>query len=96
MQFGNFSGEAIACPDLRGVQYIFHFSNGYGASVIRNGISYGHEKGLYELAVLGLSGDLCYNTPITDDVIGWLKPDEVGEILERIADLPSPINKEET
>ena len=28
-------------------------------------------KGLYEIAVLDSTGDLCYSTPITDDVIGY-------------------------
>ena len=31
---------------------------------------------------------LCYNTPITNDVIGWLKKDDVEAILGQIQDLP--------
>ena len=56
------------------------FDNGYGASVIRNKFSYGSDSGLYELAVIqGTPGDfsLVYDTPITNNVNGWLTPREV-------------------
>ena len=67
-------------------QKIYKFDNGYGASVIPWG--YGREKGLLELAILDDRGHLCYDTPITDDVIGWLTPAEVESILEEISKLP--------
>lgn len=60
------------------------FSNGYGASVIRNGISYGNEQGLYELMVLK-NGKPCYDSPVTDDVLGWLTPRQVAVRLKQIA-----------
>lgn len=66
-----------------GEQYIFKFANDYGASVVRHSFSYGHEKGLWELAVF-FEGHLCYSTPIADDVIGWLSPSEVDDILDKI------------
>ena len=77
----------------------FYFENGYGASVIKRYGSYGYGKDLFELAVLkyhsedeegyGIGGDwsLCYDTPITNDVVGYLTNDEVLELLERIKDL---------
>jgi hypothetical protein len=34
-----------------GKQLLVEFPNGYGASVIQSGMSYGHEEGLSELAV---------------------------------------------
>ena len=69
------------------MQHIYLFANGYGASVIRNSYSYGHEYGLYELAVLK-DGRLCYSTPITSNVIGYLTADEVAEHLSQIEELP--------
>lgn len=78
--------------ELRGwdntvIQHIYEFENGYGASVIHNGFSYG-----LELSVLRFkpSGDFvnCYNTPIADDVIGYINGvEELEEILERIKEL---------
>lgn len=65
-----------------GSQWKFKFANGYGASVINDG--YGAEAGRYELAVLGQDGHLCHDTPITDDVLGWLTEDEVAAALDAI------------
>jgi hypothetical protein len=67
------------------------FPNGYGASVIRSDYSYGGEAGLYEIGVLiGSEGDycLCYETPITDDVLGYLSESDVTTTLQAIAALP--------
>ena len=72
---------------LDGVGYEYKFDNGYGASVVSHSGSYGGNKGLYELAVLDSTGDLCYSTPITEDVIGHLTSDKVVELLERIKSL---------
>lgn len=66
-----------------GVQRVYKFPNGYGASVIRHKGSYGYQKGLWELAVL-FGGELCYDTEITDDVIGHLNDPEVDQLLRRI------------
>lgn len=68
---------------------VFRFANGYGASIIRGFGAYGTE-----LAVLRFTGpgktewEITYDTPITDDVIGWLSAEECREILVRIAELP--------
>ena len=72
---------------LDGVGYEYKFDNGYGASVVSHSGSYGGNQGLYELAVLDSTGDLCYSTPITEDVIGHLTSDKVIELLERIKSL---------
>jgi hypothetical protein len=75
-------------------QDIFRFRNGYGASVIQNDASYGGDRGLLEIAVLRFSGqgpnefDLCYDTPIASDVLGYLNRSEAHGILERISRLP--------
>jgi hypothetical protein len=70
-----------------GIQKIYKFENGRGASVVSHSYSYGGEKGLYELAVLDEYGNLDYTTPITNDVIGWLKWEEVIELLRQIKEL---------
>ena len=79
--------ELLFSPTEIGQRARVHFSNGYGASVIWNDMSYGSDAGLYELAVLDRKG-LCYTTPITDDVIGYLTEDAVSELLEQIESLP--------
>jgi hypothetical protein len=65
------------------------FDNGYGVSVIRGPHSYGGQKGLYELAVLDSDGYVCYDTPITSDVIGFLKPEDVSKHMIEIQELPN-------
>lgn len=75
----------------RGHQWELRFANGYGASVINDG--YGADQGLYELAVLGPNGGISYDTPITDDVLGFLTPDEVGATLDQIEALPSEVSR---
>ena len=66
-----------------------YFPNGYGVSVIDTG--YGSDDGMYELAVLkGTPGNatLCYTTPITDDVLGWLTEADVDNYIEQVKALP--------
>lgn len=70
----------------RGEQWTFGFDNGYGASVITGGIAYCNEFQPYELAVLK-GNNLCYDTPITDDVIGYLTSNEIYDLLDRIEQL---------
>lgn len=55
-------------------------------SVITGGIAYCNEGQPFELAVLK-HGELCYDTPITDDVIGYLTSNEVYDLLDRIEQL---------
>ncbi len=77
--------------DVVSDQWICRFPNGYGASVVQGDYSYGGKEGKYELAVILFDGDkwsLTYETPITEDVIGWLTLDEVAALLIRIAVLP--------
>lgn len=55
--------------------------DGYGGS-------YGYEQGLYEAAVI-FNNRLCYDTPVTDDVIGYLDEEGVSEIMRQIHELPA-------
>lgn len=66
-----------------GVHSIVTFDNGYGASIVKTDRSYGSKEGLYELAVL-FDGLICYDTPITNNVIGSLTEDKVTELLQKI------------
>ena len=74
-------------------QLLFRFPNGFGASVIRGGISYGNESGLFELGVVFFDDDgehhLTYQTPITDDVLGYLSSEQVEYYLQQVMLLPS-------
>ena len=70
-----------------GIQKVYNFPNGYGASVIKHKGSYGYEHGLWELAVLDTDGSLCYNTSITNDVMGHLNDPQVDSILKQIEEL---------
>lgn len=88
----------VRTPAMGGIQAIFRFENGYGASVINHMGSYG-----VELAVLQFTGEgtddwgLCYTTPITDDVIGWIQDEtELFGYLDRIRGLPVPLTGAES
>lgn len=80
---------SVSRPHLGGYQYIFEFPNGYSASIIKNKHSYGGRQGLWELAVVDKDGNVLYDTPITDDVIGYLGDTQVSDYLYKIADLPA-------
>ena len=64
--------------DLGGYVYRAQFENGYGISFVKHDGSYGRESDKWEIAVLK-NDDLCYDTEITNDVIGWLSDAEVLE-----------------
>ena len=77
-------------------QAIYFFENGYGISIINiknhtgTFLSYTKSEEEYEIAVLkGKKGSssITYDTVITDDVIGYLKIEEVYEIMEEIEKL---------
>jgi hypothetical protein len=84
---GGATVEKFDMPDQNGYQLLYKFDNGYGASVVKHDFSYGGRKGLYELAVLNTDGELCYDTPITSDVIGHLTMTEAEEVLVKISHL---------
>ncbi len=76
-------------PHDMGIASRIQFDNGYGASVVKGPYTYGGKDGLYEMAVLDDSGNLTYDTPITNDVIGYLSEDEVNDYLTKIQELPN-------
>lgn len=70
-----------------GIQALIFFNNGYGASIIQGGIAYTSNDEEYELAVLRGNKDnwdLCYTTPITEDVIGHLTKNDITRYLNKI------------
>ena len=71
-----------------GVEYVFHFPNGYGASVIKFFGSYGYEDDLWELALLmeKYEGkwELEYTELVGFDVLGHLTDEEVNKYLKCI------------
>lgn len=73
-------------------QKIYKFGNGYGASVVCNTMSYGGNQGLFEVAVLDLAGDIVYDTPVTNDVVGFLDFAGVADVLQQIQNLPKNVN----
>ena len=73
-------------PDT-GVQAKHFFDNGYGVSVVSFPGSYGFRDGLYESAVLkGTEEDweICYDTWITNDVLGYQSEEEVEVLLHDV------------
>lgn len=70
-----------------GVAARLTFPNGYTVSVVQGEGTYGGSQGLYELAVLH-DGAIVYDTPVTDDVLGWLTEGDVTERMNEVALLP--------
>ena len=69
-----------------GIHAIVKFENNYGASVVKHDHSYGGKDGLYELAIFK-DDEICYDTPITNDVLGYLSDKDVTEVLIKIQQL---------
>jgi hypothetical protein len=74
-------------PFMVGVKSRMMFENGYGVSVVSHTYSYGGKDGLFEVAVLDKEGDLTYETSVTNDVVGYLNPDDVTTIMEQVQNL---------
>ena len=79
-QFKDLEFKKLGDPH-NGIQARINFDNGYGASVVSHEFSYGGKSGLYELAVLDKDGNITYDTPVTNDVIGHLTSENVTETM---------------
>ena len=95
MKFSDLNfGPHGSFPDT-GIAARHFFPNGYGVSVVQfttpfGSGSYGAQEGLYELAVLkGVEEDwkICYDTPITDDVLGYQSVEEIELVLCKVENL---------
>ena len=80
---------------MGGFQSRMDFPNGFGVSVVCGQFFYcSPKKNLtdasmyrtYEVAVLK-DGSLCYDTPITDNVLGYLTPEEVSDVMKQVQSL---------
>jgi len=79
--------EINEAPFMVGKKSRMMFDNGFGVSVVSHTFSYGGKDGKYELAVLDSNGELTYETPITNDVMGYLESEEVTNIMKDIQNL---------
>ena len=73
-----------------GIQKFWKFKNSYGASVVQLEYSYTDNEQEWELAVIKFKDDdwqICYDTEITEDVMGHLSVKEVEKILKKIKGL---------
>lgn len=74
---------------LGGINYQYQFDNGYGLSLIQNGMSYGHDLGLYETALTNERGGLIYDEELGyGDVKGYLTEEDALEEIYRVAAFP--------
>ena len=73
----------------QGVAATVEFPNGWGASIIKNDLSYGGGSGLFEITVLDKEGKVNSETDITDDVIGWQDENDIDRVLTAISKLDS-------
>lgn len=97
VEIGNNEHELLNLPILRTPEtlnpflMIVRFPNNYGASIIRHEGSYG--TGLQvEIAVILFEGhkwEINYETPITNDVLGYLEESEIIRVLKQIGELKS-------
>ena len=74
-------------PFMVGKKARMHFDNGFGVSVVSHSYSYGGRDGLYEVAVLDSNDELTYDTPVTNDVIGYLTEEDVTDVLKQVQEL---------
>lgn len=85
--------EIITFDDLKfyrhrfcagGWQAVLQFPhNGYGISVVNGEGTYSSVNS-YEVAILH-NEELCYNSPIAEDILGYQTPDDINKILSTIS-----------
>ena len=90
LDFGSFKENIFSIRPHRvfgGFCYVFKFSNGYGASVVKHQQSVGYEDNLWELATIKFDGDkwnlVDYHNPNCIDEYG-IDDAEVRDYLQQI------------
>lgn len=66
------------------------FPNGYGVSIVKGYCAQADAENPYEFAVFH-EKKLCYDTPITDDVCGYLTADDVTDLMRQVQELPAKV-----
>ena len=72
-------------PLLREARAYVHFDNGFYVSIFNALYSYGAEDE-YEIAIMDKDG-ICYDTPLTCDVVGHLDKKGVEKLLKEVSEL---------
>ena len=87
LQFKDGSGDWVDPQDATDIQAGVPLSNGLSVSVVKNSLSYGGQKGLYEVGVF--NGESMYEVDDWngDQVRGWLDEEEVELTLDYLASL---------
>lgn len=70
-----------------GHQAVMFFENGYGVSVLLGEDFYSDGINTYEVAVIkgkANEWELCDDTPVTDDVLGYQTKEQVTEIMKEV------------
>lgn len=73
-------------------KYVYHFPNGYGASVVSNAITFGGMHGLWEVKLFyGFDEEVkdAFGMPF---LFGYNLPSEVKQLLEQIKNIPAHWN----
>ena len=86
-KFEDLPFESMDDTFMVGKKARMHFDNGYGVSVVSHTYSYGGRDGLYEVAVLNSNDELTYDTPVTNDVIGYLSEEDVSDVMKQVQNL---------
>lgn len=81
--------ESQTLRNQKGVQLVYKFPNGFGASVIKGEYSYGGKNNLWEIAPWNSSRDFIGRSLLDweDDVLGHLNDNEVNNVLSQIKNL---------
>ena len=79
--------------DMGNVQASLMVENNYGISVIMGPYTKGGLEGKFEIAILKMPPGkdfsvIAYDTPLADDVIGYLTKEQVSEYIAKIEELP--------
>jgi hypothetical protein len=77
-------------PGDEAILAVHIFPNSYGVSVVRFPGSYGYMEGLYEVFIVKGTLDHyqpCYNTHITDSILGHLDETDVENIMSEVEEL---------